>query len=64
MPWSHRTHEDVPPTLGPDEMLQLDEAMDRVEINRLLGMGVLKRTPADGNVDGMKNLNSKIVRDC
>ena len=63
VPWSHRSYEDGPPTLGPEEMLELDEAMDRVEISRLLGMGVLKRIPVDGNVDGMKKLNSKIVRD-
>ena len=63
VPWRSRSYEDGPPPLGPEELAALDQSMDRVEIKRLLSMNVLKRIPEGGNVDGMKKLNSKNVRD-
>ena len=34
--WANRKCEEGPPVLHPDQLRKLDEAMDRVELNRLV----------------------------
>ena len=41
--WSSRRYEDGPPNLSPEELLKLDLAMDKLEIRRLLSLGVLRK---------------------
>ncbi|CAE7675889.1 unnamed protein product, partial [Symbiodinium necroappetens] len=61
--WSDRKYEDGPPHLPDDKMELLDAAMDKVELSRLVKMGVLKRLSENDDVSGMMNLQSKFVRD-
>ena len=61
--WANRKYEEGPPVLHPDPLRKLDEAMDRVELNRLIKMGVLRPMSGDENLEGMTNLQSKYVRD-
>ena len=61
--WANRKYEEGPPVLHPDQLRKLDEAMDQVELNRLVKMGVLRPMSGEENIDGMTNLQSKYVRD-
>ena len=61
--WSDWKYEDGPPHLPEDKMELLDAAMDKVELSRLVKMGVLKRLSENDDVSGMMNLQSKFVRD-
>ena len=61
--WANRKYEEGPPVLHPDQLRKLDEAMDRVELNRLVAMGVLRPMTEEENLERMTNLQSKYVRD-
>ena len=61
--WANRKYEEGPPVLHPDQLRKLDEAMDQVELNRLVAMGVLRPMTKEENLEGMTNLQSKYVRD-
>ena len=63
VPWAYRTYEDGPPELSQEELEKLDTAMDRVEDQRLLQMGVLRRMDSSSARPDMKKLQSKYVRD-
>ncbi|CAE7447860.1 unnamed protein product [Symbiodinium sp. CCMP2592] len=61
--WASRRYEDGPPQLPAEKLQILDAAMDKVELNRLLEMGVLKQLTDNDDTSGMMNLQSKFVRD-
>ena len=61
--WASRTYEEGPPVLGPEALERLDAAMERVEVNRLLKMGVLKELGAESSVEGLMKLKSRFVFD-
>ena len=61
--WANRKYEEGPPVLHPDQLRKLDEAMDQVELNRLVAMKVLRPMSEEENLEGMTNLQSKYVRD-
>ena len=58
-----RTYEQGPPVLSPDELSALDEKMDEVEIQRLLGLKVLEEMNSEENTNDMFKLGCKNVRD-
>ena len=62
VPWAHRTYEDGPPELSQESLQKLDAAMDRVEDQRLLQMGVLRRLDSSIARPDMKKLQNKYVR--
>ena len=61
--WANRKYEEGPPVLHPDQLRKLDEAVDRVELSRLVKMGVLRPMSGEENIEGVTNLQSKYVRD-
>lgn len=56
---SLRNGEDGPPQLPEEKLQQLDEATDKVELDRLLKMGVLKQLSGSDDMSGKMNLQSK-----
>eukprot|EP00439_Symbiodinium_sp_Y106_P004432 s12297_g1.t1 len=58
---SGRRYEDGPPQLSDEKLQLLDAAMDKVELNRLSKMGVLKELFDDAAMSGMMNLQSKFL---
>ncbi|CAE7237776.1 unnamed protein product [Symbiodinium sp. CCMP2592] len=62
MPWSGRAYDLGPPELSPEELGELDEQMQKKEIDRLLGMGVLKAMMPEER-EGKVKLQCKYVLD-
>ena len=62
MPWEGRPYSDGPPDLPAEELAELDVAMEKKELDRLLAMGVLKFMTESEKADKMK-LQSKNVYD-
>lgn len=63
MPWEGRSYEEGPPELEPEVLLELDGQMKLKELDRLLGMTVLKRMQGEHEKEGKVRLQCKYVLD-
>ena len=54
---------DKPPEVSPEELAEIDFESDRVEVERLIEMGVLRRPKPGEALDGHSKLTTKMVRD-
>ena len=61
MPWEGRSYEEGPPELEPEVLLELDGQMKLKELDRLLGMTVLKRMQGEHEKEGKVRLQCKYV---
>ena len=63
MSWEGRAYESGPPELSEDDLRDLDQAMEKKELERLLEMGVMKEMDARADVSDKVCLQSKYVMD-
>ena len=63
MAWEGRTYENGPPELSESDLHELDQAMEKKELYRLLKMGVMKEMAEGGDVSDKVCLQSKYVMD-
>ena len=54
---------DKPPDVSPEKLAEIDFESDRVEVERLIEMGVLRRPKPGEALDGHSKLTTKMVRD-
>ncbi|CAE7941469.1 unnamed protein product, partial [Symbiodinium necroappetens] len=55
--------EDRPPEVTPDELAAIDFESDKVEVERLVSMGVLRKPHKGEDLSGHSKLTTKMVRD-
>ena len=54
---------DSPPSLSPEELSELDLESDKVEVERLVGMGVLRAVKPEEDISKFEFLTTKVVHD-
>ena len=63
MPWEGREYAQGPPELEPEALLELDKQMELKELDRLLGMHVVKHMSGEHEKEGKVRLQCKYVLD-